>query len=364
MKSLKNNLSIKLISLIISVALWTVIMNIINPLVNGFVNLPIEIENENYAIEQDKAYTIMDSRIVRVSYKVNSNMQTNIRQSDFRVYIDLNDLAYTENLPVHYEVLNNVDFNISNIQVEPSTLHVVLDDVARNEFRIGYDVKGNIGQGHSIGSVILSPNIVYVAGSNAVIDNIDHIAIDIPIKNNEETFSGVEKIKVYAKDGTIIPSTGLSFSSEDIGYSVVVYSRANVSLNAVVDGNVQNGYSYAGAQVYPSNIMIDGPRSVIQNIYTIDLPVINIDGLSSNQEYKYQIADILPIGLKSNTSEVTVKITINDNVLNRQNVIRADVGPHVDESNETSETMETVETVETNELETTQVSEDANLTNQ
>lgn len=346
MKNNKADISMKLVSLVLAWTLWALIMNIINPLVNGFVNIPIEVQNENYAIEQDKAYTILDSRVVRVSYKVNSNMQTNIRQSDFKVYVDLNDLAYTENLPVRYEVLNDVDVHISNVQVEPSTIHVVLDDVSRNEFRVRYDLRGNIGPGHSIGSVILSPNIVYAAGSKAMIENIDYLSIDIPVKNNEETFSGTAKIIIHGKDGKIMSNDGLTFSSSDIGYSVVVYSRANVSLNAVVEGNVQNGYSYAGAQVYPSNIMIDGPRSVIQNMYTLDLPVINIEGLSSNQEYIYQASEVLPIGITSNTNEIVVKITINDNVLNRSNIIRPDVGPHVDETTESSETQEsTVETI-------------------
>ena len=348
MKNIKTNLSMKILSLALAGILWVLIMNIINPLVNGFVNVQIQVENEAYALEQDKTYTFLDSKTARVTYKVNSNMQTNIKQSDFKVYIDLNDLAFTENIPLRYEVLNSdVDANISNVQVEPSTVHVVLDNVSRNEFRLKYDIKGNIGPGHSIGSVILSPNIVYVAGSNALVDSIDYVSIDIPIKNNEETFSGVAKIKAYAKDGSIIPNEDLKFSSEDVGYSVVVYSRSSVSLNAIVEGNVANGYTYAGAQVYPSNIMIDGPRSVIQNIYTLDLPTINIDGLTSNQEYNYQISDILPIGLTSNTNEVTVNITVNDNVLNRPNAIRADVGPHVDETNESeTEETETEESIE------------------
>lgn len=341
MKSLSANLSMKLLSLAIAAMLWALIMNVINPLVNGFVNIPIKVENESYALEQDKTYTILDSKTVRVTYKVNSNMQTSIKQSDFKVYVDLNDLAYTEKLPVRYEVLNNeVDAMISNIRVEPSTVHVVLDDVSRNEFRIQYEVLGNISPGHSIGSVILSPNIVYVAGSNAMIGDIGRVSIDIPIKNNEETFSGVAKLKVFAKDGSIIPNEEFKFSSEEIGYSVVVYSRANVSLNAVVEGSVGNGYAYAGAHVYPSNIMIDGPRSVIQNIYTIDLPVINIEGLSGSKEYVYQISEILPIGITSNTNEVVVNVIVNDNVLNRPKTSRTDVGPHVDEPEEETEESE------------------------
>ena len=53
----------KLLSLAIAAMLWALIMNIINPLVNGFVNIPITVENESYALEQDKTYTILDSKL-------------------------------------------------------------------------------------------------------------------------------------------------------------------------------------------------------------------------------------------------------------------------------------------------------------
>ena len=96
--------------------------------------------------------------------------------------------------------------------------------------------------------------------------------------------------------------------------------------------------------------MIDGPRSVIQNIYTIDLPVINIEGLTGNQEYVYQVSEILPIGLTSSTNEVVVNVTVNDNVLNRPKTSRTDVGPHIDEEEDESEeaTAESTETSEYN----------------
>ena len=330
MKNLTSNILIKTISLLISIFLWIAIMNTINPMVNGFINVPIQIENEDYVTDQSKTYSMDGPRNIRLSYKVNSNISSNIKQSDFKAYIDLNDLSYTNDLEVRVNYFNNIDTYISNIHYDPTTIHVTINDIVRNEFRVQYDIKGNVGPGHSIGSVILSPNIVYVAGDESIIENVEYVSIDIPVENNDETFSGVSKIKLYGKDKSIISNEGLSFSSDEVGYSVVVYSRSNITLNAVVEGNVKNGYTYAGAQVYPSNIMIDGPRSIISDIYTIDLPVINIDGLSSNQEYRFQISDILPIGINSNTNEVIVNITINDNVLNRPRN-EDDIGPHKEE---------------------------------
>ena len=326
MKSIRANLSIKLLSLLIAVILWAAIMNHINPVVNGYVNLPVDTINESYLVEQNKAYTILDSKYVKINYKVKTNNMANIRQSDFRVYIDLFDLEHTNDLTVRYEILNGIDDYITSVRVEPQKLHVVIDEAERNEYSVKYSIKGNVGPGHSVGNVILSPNVIYVTGSNTKVGSIDHISIDIPVKDNEEMFSGVTKPIVYDKSGNIINGDDITLSAEEVSYSVVVYSRGQITLNPVVTGNVSQGYTYAGAQVYPNSIMVDGQSSVVRDLYVVDLPTINIDGFTGNREFTYKVSDILPVGVKSNVETVKVNITINDNVLNRPEVL--DVGPH------------------------------------
>lgn len=312
MKKLTENFSIKLLSLGIAFILWIFITNLINPMVSGFVNVPITLENEDYILEQNKTYVVKDSRVVKINYLVKSNEQTRVRQSDFKVTVDLKDLDVTTNLPVHVTALNDIDNFISNYSAEPDHLHVELDDVSRNEYVVGYEIKGDAGAGHSVGNVILSPSVVYITGSNAAIDSIGNISIEIPLTDQEEIFSGVAKVRVYDKGGNALSTAGLALSAEEISYTVVLNSRANIVLNAVVEGNVKPGYTYAGAQVVPSNIMINGPKSAVQNMYMQDLPTINIDELDENTEYTFKTSEILPKGITSSTDIIKVIITINE----------------------------------------------------
>lgn len=334
-KKLTANLSIKLISLLVAVIIWVVIMNIINPVINGFVNLNINVKNENVVYEQNKTYFLLDSKSVRVSYKTKTDNQMNIKQSDFNAYIDLKDIEFIKDtdsneksLTVRLDISPEIDNIISNVQIEPSELKVAIDDVLRSEYKVQYNIVGNAGQGHSVGNVILSPSVVYVSGSNVSLGIIDHLSIDIPISNSEETFSGVSKIKIYAADGTILPNDGVMLSAEDIGYSVVLNSTANITLNAVTDGKVANGYRLVETHVNPSTVVIEGPRAFVQNIYTFDLPTINVEGFTESKEFKYKLSDILPVGVVSKTSEVTVSVIVDNNVINAP--IEKEVGPHID----------------------------------
>lgn len=312
MKRLTENIHIKLLSLGLAFILWIFITNSINPMVSGFVNVPVTIENEDYILEQNKTYTVIDSRIIKVTYKVQSNAQTNVRQSDFKVFVDLKDLETTNSLPIHVTPLNDVDTFISNILPEPQVLHVELDNVARSEFAVQYNIRGDVGAGHSVGNVILSPSVVYVSGSKAAVDSIDRISIEIPLSDREETFSGVAKVRLFDGNGVPIPNGGFMLSAEDINYSVVVNSRASINLNAIVEGSVKPGFMYSGVQVSPSSVMISGPKSVVQNMYVQDVKV-NIEDLDQNTEYTVKMTDVLPKGITCSVDTVKVNVMVNIN---------------------------------------------------
>lgn len=333
MKRLVANLPIIMLSLIIAITLWFVVMSTTNPWINGFVNVAVTVENEDYIHNQNKT-PVFDPKIVKVYYLARNNEQAIVKQSDFRAYIDLKDLDSTSDLTVHVEALNGVDSYVTNIEAEPNTLHVVLDDVARHDFAIKYDIKGDVRDGHSVGNVILSPNIVYISGSNEKINNISRVLVEIPVNNHEETFSGLAAVRVIDKEGRHMPMEGLSLSAQEVNYTVVVNSRANISVNAVVEGNVKTGYTYAGVQVTPNNIIVNGPRSILQNYYNQDLPIINIDGLDHNVEMEFATKDILPPGITSNVETIKVNVTINSNVLNRSKNDFVEVGPHMDNGTE------------------------------
>lgn len=310
MKRLTDNIPIKLLSLGIGIILWVFITNTVNPVVSGFVSVPVTIENEDYILSQNKTYIVIDSRVIKVTYKVKSDLQTRIRQSDFKVYVDLKDLDTTNLLPIHVNVLSNdVEGYISNVLPEPQVLHVELDDMLRREFEVHYDIRGDIGGAHSVGSVILSPNIVYVSGSNTAVDNIEHVSIEIPLNEREESFSGVAKVRLFDANGAPIPPGGLELSAEEINYSVVINSKSNVNLNVVSEGTVAPGFVLLGMQAIPDKVLISGPGSVVRNMYVQDIPV-NIDGIYQNTEYTIKLSNVLPKGITSNVDSVKVNVAV------------------------------------------------------
>ena len=351
MEKIFNNIQFKFISIVVAITIWVILNSIMNPFVDGFVTAPVRFENEDYVLNQNKTYIVLDNKMVRVSYIVRAEYQTQIRQSDFNVYVDLKDLEKTNMLQITATPNKDIEDYVSNVSAEPELLHVELDDIARKEFNVKYDIRGEINRGHSIGNVILSPSVVYVSGSNVGIENIESVSIEIPINNNEEMFSGIARVRLLDKDNHHIPINALLLSAEEINYSVVMNTQSNVELKAVTDGTVQEGYTFDGAIVNPKSITINGPRSVVQNMYTLDLPSIDITNFTETSEITYNVSDILPIGITSNVATVKVTVIVNSsNVLNNGRKTSTVIGPHID-ATETAGIIETVAPNETNESE-------------
>ena len=342
MNKIFKNISIKFLSFAIAFVAWLIIMNLKNPMVSGFVSVPVAMENEDYILSQNKTYTVLGSRVIKVNYMVQANYQTSIHQNDFNVYVDLKDLETTNSLPIHVVASEDVERHTNNIFTEPSVLQVELNDASRKEFEVQYVISGNLGEGHSLGKVFLTPNIVYISGRNEAVEEVDHVSIEIPINNREETFSGESQIVLYDKDANILSKEGLSISPETVAYSVFIDSVARANISVTTEGNVKTGYTYAGLEVEPSSIMISGLRGIIQNIYNIDLPTINIDGLDQNTEYIFTTSGVLPNGIISDTTAIKVTVLVNENILTNSARNREEVGPHL-ETTETTASSENLD---------------------
>lgn len=367
-KFLLNNFAYKIVSIFVAITIWVIVINVVRPIVSGFVTVPITVSNETALETIGKTYNI-DNTSIRVTYNVSSEQVNAIRQSDFVASVDLSSLvnAETDYLPVYVVPMNNVEKIITNLDWSPKNIHVSTDVLTSKILGINYNLIGNLPSDLSVGNVVLSPTHVYAIGSEMELSSIKELQIDIRLTNKEENFSGVATPKLIGLDNQVVTKHDLSLSADEINYSVSVYLNKSVTLNAVVDGTVRNGYSYAGAIVSPNTLSISGPRSIITELYYIDLPTINIDDLYETTEWTFPITDIIPLGLRvnNNITEVAVKATINKiDILpppdrtDRRNVI---ISPGIEAPIRRDEQTEIIETT-TDSIEEEEISTSKNIT--
>ena len=350
-EKLLNKLPLLLMSLGLSIFLWFMITNQINPIEENSTIIDIKFKNANVISQLNKNVSVLGSTTCKISYKVSKNNSQNVRRSDFEVYVDYNELLSDETkttLPIHFNITNNATYDfIDDIKIEPSTINIKLNDNSRKEVPVKYrGMLGNPDDDHIIGNVILSPNVVYVSGNDEVIQNIESIQIDIPMQRHGEKFSGTtSNFHVVDKDGKEIVGEDIDIGVSEIAYTVIMYTQKTINdIRVNIEGNVKNGYTYTGMQITPNNITIEGPKEVIDTMSYIQIPEsINIDELSENYEQSFMISQILPQGIRCNNADIlTVRIMVNNNIIPTQKQNKTGPADDLIEEGETSESAEIV----------------------
>ena len=185
---LRNNLALKLLSVVLAFILWIIVMGISNPIVSRSKNVTVEVENEEIIYDAAKVYEIIGSNSIMIDYTVRSRDEYQIRATDFRAYIDLAELYdITGSVRVNVEVLNNRDLFIASPSARPGVIRVQTEDIQKKGFELETRTIGSPQEGMSVGEISLVPSVVYVSGSESLIGRISSVGVEIDVEGAAET---------------------------------------------------------------------------------------------------------------------------------------------------------------------------------
>ncbi len=308
---LRDNLGLKILSLIIALLLWLLVVNVSKPEITDMKTVILEIENQDAFDKEAKTWQI-DHDKVKITYRVRSDVASSVKASDFRAYINLQDYSITGSVPVYVEILNGKDALIDDVAATPQVIKVSIEDIQEKKFTIDSKVTGNPADGFTIAATTTSPEVIYATGPVSEIGRIFSIGIVADVSGLEENKDGSAKPILYDANGNEIQVQNVKLSQEDISYSVTVHKKKSVNLLSSVSGLPAEGFRYESTTVSPGSIELASTPVKIDSMNSFDLPVVDIEGASENVVQTFDIRDYLPTGveLAQQDHEVTVTVRI------------------------------------------------------
>ena len=146
---LKSNLGLKILSVFLGFFVWLLVVNVSDPKQSGERTVQLEIINDDVLTGAGLTYELAEKSSVTIDYTVHMRDSSQIQASDFRAYIDLADCNVLGAVPVRLEILNNKD-RVTDVEANPSVVHVVTEPLQRKEFPLKVDMKGEAGKGYEI----------------------------------------------------------------------------------------------------------------------------------------------------------------------------------------------------------------------
>lgn len=290
----KNDLKLKILSIIVAIFMWTFVINTTNPTVNkSYRNIPVVIRNQDDL--EKKGYTIIgkdESYATNVKLKGSREKLLSLRSENIYASVDISDLKEgVQSLDIEVDIPSGVSVD----EIEPGEINLNIQKVIEKTMPVNLIFSDEIKDGRIVEVNELSPKEVTVKGPASIINKIDRAELRINDLNFLDGKIHNLPVKVLDKNGKAL--SDINISHQDVNVSFLVYETKRVNLKLVTIGRIDRDYELTAKELSPDSIVIKGQESVIRDIEEIPTKPVNINYLRSNStgDVKLDLPDAVKV---------------------------------------------------------------------
>ena len=291
MKSQKNNMWMKILSVVIAVLIWLFVANTNDPVVTKrFYSIPVKVMNEDALTKRGYAYEILDGEEVNITVKGKSSIVRSMGISDFQAIADFSKLSKVDAVPIDVtakKYSDQLDITLGTT----NTMKIKKDEVVTISVPVNVTAKGDPAEGYAVGRVTSTPNLIKVSGPENLPSSAKEIRATVSVDGISHDVTATDKPVLYDEEGKKIISNQIEFDTASIGI-----------------------YHLVSFDYEPKQITIAAPDDMLESLDSITLDSVSIEGLMEDYEKDIDLTQtVLPdnvILANDDTSDVKVKATI------------------------------------------------------
>ncbi len=322
-KTLTNNLGLKVLALLFSVIMWMAVVNLNDPEKNRTFTIPIAVENENAIARLDKYYEI-ESDSTNVTFNVSGKRSVidALSNSDFKATADMTQLVQGEKenvVPIEITALRYA--NQLSISKRTKEIKVLLEDLRRETFDIQANTQGGPAEGYALGSMEVMPNRLRISGPKDVVSQIQSVKAFIDVTDISTDITDSVVPVLLDKDGERVDQTKLTLNLNTVTVKVEIVSEKTVPIRVSYSGEPADGYEVISVKAKPEEVTIKGKSDILNGISSISVPEedIRVDGADAIINQQMDISQYLPEGVAlSNSTDAKIVVTVDVEKLERR----------------------------------------------
>ena len=326
---LRQNIGLKLLSVLIAVVIWYMVVEINDPLETSSYQVRVATENESYITNGKQIFHIDDSyKTVMVYLRANRSTLRNIRSDDISVTVDLTQIVDLERDPVMVPLTASCRNVLpSNITLSRTAIPISIENIASKEFPVTVDTGDSIpGQNYEVGRTTPDPEQIVINGPESIVNNIDSVIAHIDVTGMTQSSTKQASIVLMNKNQEAMSSEtiedDLTMNTGDTGIRVAVElwrKQSDVTLQVEYSGEPAEGYKVTNITTTPETVTVAGSSDALKilkdngNTLTIPGDMVDVSGVSADIAVEVHLPDIMPdnMRLAKNTAEdATVYLTV------------------------------------------------------
>lgn len=320
-----NNLSLKIISLLVSCLIWLLVTNTNDPeSTQVYKNVPITIKNQDTITNANKTFTVVDGvDKINVYVTARKSIRATLNSGSFTVKADMENYnAALGTIPLEISC-EDARIHQEDIRIVPSSLKISMEDKVEQNFGIAVVTTGKTEKGYEVGkTTIVTGDTIRIAGPQSLINIIGKVTVSVDVTNMNTDSTHFYPVRIEDKNGAALTdgqmsnlelknSDGVSLQNNSAEVKTEIWKIYNdIPLKANISGEVAPGYKVSSMTLSPQTINLVAAEGAIEELDGV-LPLkddISVEGLSETQDFTVDLNDTLNlydnIRLESDISSV------------------------------------------------------------
>lgn len=311
-KKLLNNLSLKLISLLLAFLLWFVVVQVGDPKdERDMGKIPVRLVNTELLEKENKVYEILeDTDTVRVTVYAPKSVFTQLRSSDITAEADVSKLTDINTVPITFTATNA---NVVSIRGSHDVVKLNVEEKASKYVTLVAETVGEVADGYMVYSLTPDQNRIEVSGPKSAVDQVKYAGVEIDVTDATGNLTANVDIKLYDATGNVVERTNLVKNVDYVKMSAEILAVKEVPVEAVAAGVPAKGFMATGlVESNPATVKLAGTAYNLMRINSIVIPAEDLDiaGAETNVIEVIDIREYLPENVKLAESGFNGKITV------------------------------------------------------
>lgn len=320
-KILLNNLSLKLLAIVIACITWFAVMYNLNPIDTKTITVPIQVENAEALTSKNFEYDVIGELEVEVVVEAHSFDLPRIDENDFYLYVDMRYPLGGTNSPVRYQISHKVVGDAEFIEkytLKTEYLDFDLEEIVTREFPVDVITSGEVAENYTAADRPTAvPASITVKGRSSEVERIKKVVYYLDIKDASEEVNEIGRPRLLDfDDNELTDLKSVTISPETVQVCQPISQTKSVVISCkAVSGDPATGYGLAGVELDVTSVKVAGYKAVLADVVSISIPkeMINVEGLTADKTFAVDLAELeMPEGVtlvgSNNIVNVTVKV--------------------------------------------------------
>jgi len=310
-KWILHNLHYKIIALIIAIFVWILFTNNNDPITTYSFDAQVNVLHQEEYEEQGRYIEIEGTDdfsnlsvevYVRARRSVGDALRNRAVSSFMNVYVDLYELETSDSnrLILHYE-FSDSSVNAELYSIRNRTyLSVEVEENVTVEIPVEYTITGTPANGYMYvdndPNIVVTPSTISLTGPANQLEAIDHAQITVSVSEASANVNKTGRLVLQDENGASVSySRDVIWSSvSEASVFIPIYTYKTVTLQPYLVGSAPSGYEYLkDIDLDVDQIAIYGPESVLNKIYSVSLPSIQLSDVTGAYEEVFTLQDVL-----------------------------------------------------------------------